>query len=75
VLHLNVSKVDRGVAHRMRVGSERGCKAVPARSLVARTTFGAVQACYWALARKSNVAGALARSLRGHRPTLAPRIG
>jgi hypothetical protein len=28
-----------------------------------------------ALARKSDAAGALFRLLRGHRPTLAPRIG
>ena len=67
VLHLNVSKVDRGVVHEMRVGRERGCeqspRAVWRRGLVAG-----------AGTRKFDAVGALARSLHGHRPTLAPRI-
>ena len=68
VLHLNVSKVDRGVVHEMRVGSGRGCEQSP------RTVWRRGLAA-GAGTRKSDVVGALAHSLRGHRPMLAPRVG
>jgi hypothetical protein len=67
VLHLNVSKVDRGIAHGMHACKEGGgVSSPPSRGLVAWTTSGA---------QRGPVAGALARLLRGHRLMLPSRIG
>ena len=68
VLHLNVSKVDRGVVHEMRVGRERGCEQSPRAVWRRGLAAGAGT-------RKFDAVGALARSLRGHRRTLASWIG
>jgi hypothetical protein len=68
VLHLNVLKVDCGVAYRMRVESRRGCERFAARRLAGWATSGA-------LARSLTLLEALACLPRGHRPMLAPRIG
>jgi hypothetical protein len=61
-------KVDWGVAHGMRLGSERGRERSPC-------VVGQHGPAAGALARKSDSIGALARSLREHRPMLASRIG
>jgi hypothetical protein len=45
VLHLNVSKVDRGVTHGMRVGSGRGASDSP--RVLAQAMSGAARACCW----------------------------
>ena len=68
VLYLNISKVDRGVAYVMRVGSGRGHERSPCAVGQHGSAAGAV-------ARKSDSVGALAHSLREHRPMLASRIG
>jgi hypothetical protein len=77
VLHLNVSKVDRDIAHGMHACKERGGVSGPPHAVLWRgqRPWPSVSPLLGRSLASPTLLGALARLLRGHRLMLPSRIG